>query len=83
MIPRFIVDRWMSELGEMMETKHYDPSLIFNFDETFLFPGMKKVKIISPLECARPAIAQINRERRTYHAGTYHMWGWPISSLPY
>eukprot|EP01097_Dermamoeba_algensis_P009468 TRINITY_DN6653_c0_g1_i1.p1 TRINITY_DN6653_c0_g1~~TRINITY_DN6653_c0_g1_i1.p1 ORF type:complete len:391 (+),score=76.61 TRINITY_DN6653_c0_g1_i1:64-1173(+) len=55
-IQREVIDNWMEKFREKIDKEVYSPSLIMNFDETFLFPGRTKVKVIVPSQLNNPAL---------------------------
>eukprot|EP01098_Paradermamoeba_levis_P010449 TRINITY_DN438_c0_g1_i2.p1 TRINITY_DN438_c0_g1~~TRINITY_DN438_c0_g1_i2.p1 ORF type:complete len:310 (+),score=62.06 TRINITY_DN438_c0_g1_i2:651-1580(+) len=56
MIEAKVIEEWMFKLKSILDKERFHPSLIYNFDETFLFPGKRKVKVMVPSWVNRPAL---------------------------
>src|SRR5690349_13867301 len=49
----------MDQLGGLMTKHNYSPSLIFNFDETFLHPGKSQLKVLVRSKGNRPTVKML------------------------
>eukprot|EP01098_Paradermamoeba_levis_P010453 TRINITY_DN438_c0_g1_i6.p3 TRINITY_DN438_c0_g1~~TRINITY_DN438_c0_g1_i6.p3 ORF type:complete len:118 (+),score=23.74 TRINITY_DN438_c0_g1_i6:512-865(+) len=56
MIEAKVIEEWMEKVKSALDRQRFHPSLIYNFDETILFPGDRKVKVIVPSRVKQPAI---------------------------
>ncbi len=51
---RDMIEKFMLALKSVLEARRYNPSLIFNFDETFLSPGDIRIKFVCRADGPRP-----------------------------
>ena len=51
----------MAQLKKMMDDHHYPPSLIYNFDETMVYPGKRQTKVIVRSKGPRPIEKFLNK----------------------
>jgi hypothetical protein len=60
----------MRQVERLLQEHRYPPSLIYNFDETMVYPGKRNTKVIVRSHGPRP-IEKNTQQRRAYHV-------WPV-----
>jgi len=58
-----MIEEWMEKLKALYDTNNYPPSFIWNFDETVMYPGKQRHRVIIRSCDPRPISVSPNKKK--------------------